>query len=307
MKKLVLFAVALAAGASSPAWAADLVQKAPAPAPAVVAPPPAWGIAFGGVIMSDYNFRGISQSNNGPSAGAYFEPQFNAPFGTIYVGLAGYAIEWPSSPDYAFTDPSAEIDIYGGWRNTWGAFSLDLGAIYYHYPSEQFNGATTDSDFYEFYAKAAYAVTPAFTIGGNLFYTPDLLNYSESFATFGVDADASAFYVSGTAKWVTPWTWGDLGAYVSGELGYWSIDDSGFVDPAFGLVDPTDPSYTYYNIGLAFTYKAITLDLRYHGTDQDARDCRTFLLTLPGNRANTWCDDAVIASLKFDSTVNALK
>ena len=306
MKKVVLSAVALAASVA-PALAADVVTRAPA-APAVAAPVAVspWDIAFGGVIMSDYNFRGVSQSNRGPSAGAYFEPQFNTGFGTLYVGLAGYAIEWPSTtnPPYGFTDPSAEIDIYGGWRNTWGAFSLDLGLIYYYYPQEIFNGFTRDSDFLEIYAKGAYAITPAFTVGANAFYTPDLLNYSETFKAVGVNADAEGLYASLTAKWVTPWTYGDLGAYVSGELGHWWIDDAGFAAPRVGAADP---SYTYYNVGLAFTYKAVTLDLRYHGTDQSPRDCRNFLVVSAPNRASDWCDDTFIASLKFDTTLAALK
>jgi uncharacterized protein (TIGR02001 family) len=271
---------------------------------AAPAAPPPFDIAFGGVVMSDYNFRGVSQSNRGPSGGAYFEPQFNTGFGTWYAGLAAYAIEWPSSivPPYGFTDPSAEVDIYGGWRNTWGAFSLDLGVIYYLYPKEIFNGFTNDSDFVEFYAKAAYALNPALTIGGNIFYTPDLLNYSQTFKTVGIAADADALYASLTAKWVTPWTSGDLGAYVSGELGHWWINDAGWIRG--GL---TDPSYTYYNAGIAFTYKAITLDLRYHGTNQSVRDCNNFLLVGRGNASSDWCDDTFIVSLKVDSSISAVK
>ena len=305
MKKVVLSVVALAALAT-PALAADVVKKAAPVAVAAPAGPPPFDIAIGGVVMSDYNFRGVSQSNRGPSAGAYFEPQFNTGFGTWYVGLAGYAIEWPSTstpPDvYGFTDPTAEIDFYGGWRNSWGAFSLDLGAIYYYYPKEIFNLFTNDSDFWEVYAKASYAVNPALTIGGNIFYTPDLLNYGETFATGGISADASAVYASLTAKWVTPWTVGDLGAYVSGELGHWWIDDKGWL--AFGL---TDPSYTYYNVGLALTYRAVTLDLRYHGTSQSVGDCNNFLLVSAGNSSSNWCNDAYIASIKFDTTIMALK
>jgi uncharacterized protein (TIGR02001 family) len=299
MRKVVLSAVALAASVA-PAFAADLVTKAPAPV--VAAAPSPWDIAFGGGVQTDYNFRGISQSNKGPSANAYFEPQLNTSFGTLYVGLAGWAIDWPSSPTYGFTDPSAEIDLYGGWRNTWGAFSLDLGAIYYYYPKEIFNGFTNNSDYFEIYGKGAYAVTPALTVGANLFYTPDLLNYSETFASAGVNADAGALYVSGTAKWVTPWTYGDLGAYLSGELGHWFIDDKGFKATGFD-----DPSYTYWNAGLAFTYKAVTLDLRYHGTDQSVAECRSFLLVSPGNPAGSWCDDTFIATIKFDTTLMALK
>src|SRR5688572_26019724 len=132
MKKVVWSVVALAASVA-PALAADLVNKAPAAVAAPVAVSP-WDIAFGGVIMSDYNFRGVSQSNKGPSAGAYFEGQYNTgAYGTWYLGIAGYGINWPSGSGYGFTDPSAEIDFFGGWRNTYGKASVDIGLIYYYY------------------------------------------------------------------------------------------------------------------------------------------------------------------------------
>jgi uncharacterized protein (TIGR02001 family) len=299
MRALVL-SVAAACGLAAPAFAADVI--APTKAPIVAAPAtPVWDIAFGGVIMSDYNFRGISQSNRGASAGAYVEPQFNTAFGTLYLGIAGWGIDWPSSPAFGFTDPSAEIDLYGGWRRTFGALSVDLGFIYYYYPKETFNGFTNDSDFWEVYAKLGYAITPDLTVGANVFYTPDLLNYSRSFAATG-GQDASAVYASGTLKWVLPWKVGDLGAYVSGELGRWWIDDAGFIAAGFA-----DPSYTYWNAGLAFTYKAITIDLRYHGTDQNRTECGNFLLVGPANQATRWCSDTFIASLKFDTTLTALR
>jgi uncharacterized protein (TIGR02001 family) len=297
MKKIVL-SVVFAAALALPAAAADLPRKVASPPPPPPPGPPVFDIAFGGIIMSDYNFRGVSQSNKGPSAGAYVEPQFNTPIGTLYVGLAGYAINWPSGFAYGFTDPSAEIDFYGGWRGSFGPFSLDLGAIYYYYPKEIFNGFTSDSDFWEVYAKAGFAITPDLSIGGNVFYTPDLLNYSASFAAAEVDA----VYASATAKWVLPWKAGDLGAFISGEVGHWWIDDANWV--AVGL---SDPSYTYYNVGIAFTFKALTLDLRYHGTDQNVQDCANFLLVSVGNSSNNWCDDTFIVALKFDTTLNALK
>jgi uncharacterized protein (TIGR02001 family) len=270
------------------------VKAAPAPAP--VSSP--FDMAVGAAVMSDYNFRGVSQSNRGPSAGAYFEPQFNTGFGTLYVGLAGWAIDWPGEASYGFTDPSAEIDLYGGWRKAWGPLSIDLGAIYYYYPKETFNGFTTDSDFYEIYAKAGYEVASGLTVGANVFYTPDLLNYSESFAAGDVDA----VYGSATGKWVLPWTTGPVGAYISGELGHWWIDDGNWSAAGLG-----DPSYTYWNAGIAFTYKAITLDLRYHGTDQSVQDCANFLLVSVGNASNDWCNDTFIATLKFDTSLSALQ
>jgi uncharacterized protein (TIGR02001 family) len=297
MKKLLVTAALFAGLAAASASAADLkmITKAPPPAPA-----PAWDIAFGGSVSSDYNFRGVSQSNRGPSGGAYFEPQLTVPFGQLYVGLAGWAIDWPFN--YGFTDPSAEIDFYGGWRGTFGKFSLDLGAIYYYYPREQFTGLTAQSDFWEFYAKGGYAITDSLSVGANVFYTPDLLHYSTTFTALGVPNTPDAVYGSVTGKWVLPWKAGDLGAFVSGELGHWWINNNGFI--AAGLVDP---SYTYWNAGLAFTYKAITVDLRYHGNDMSVAQCGSFLLTGVPNPANSWCDDRFVASLKFDTSLNALK
>src|ERR1700751_423432 len=57
MKKVVLLATALAMISGS-ALAADLPVKANAPAPAPFDP---WDVAFGGALMSDYIFRGITQ------------------------------------------------------------------------------------------------------------------------------------------------------------------------------------------------------------------------------------------------------
>src|SRR3954471_15362217 len=100
MKKIVLSMVAVSALASS-ALAADMVVKAP------VAPPPnPWDIAFGGAVMSDYNFRGISQSNRKPSVNAYFEPRYNINESLqLYAGVGGYSIAFPNNA-------AAEIDFY---------------------------------------------------------------------------------------------------------------------------------------------------------------------------------------------------
>src|SRR5262245_63174870 len=72
MKKLVIAMVAAGVMAATSALAADMPVKAQ-PAPPPVSP---WDIAFGGALMTDYNFRGISQSDRGPSATAYVETSY---------------------------------------------------------------------------------------------------------------------------------------------------------------------------------------------------------------------------------------
>ena len=302
-KAMILGAGSLALLLAGPALAADMPTKAPK-AEAAPPPPPPFDIAFGAAVSNDYNFRGVSQSNRRWSGGGYVEPQWNGKFGQIYLGVAGWRIDWPSTPAYAFTDPSAEIDFYGGWRNTYGKYSIDLGFIYYYYPSETFNGLTRQSDFWEIYSKSSYALTPDLTIGWNSYFTPDLLHYSTSIAASGATGKARASYASLTGKYVLPWKQGDWGSYVSGELGHWWIKDNGFLASAPGVY--VDPSYTYWNAGLSVTYKIWTLDLRYHGNDMSVAQCATFLFSAVGNPSNKWCNDAYIATLKVDTTMSAL-
>src|SRR5207247_151758 len=61
MKKFTLAAVAALAFSAAPAFAADMPVKA-----VKAAAPPAWDIAFGSAIASDYIWRGITQSNHKP-------------------------------------------------------------------------------------------------------------------------------------------------------------------------------------------------------------------------------------------------
>jgi uncharacterized protein (TIGR02001 family) len=318
MKKFVLPAAMAFALVSAPAVAADLKGRVITKAPVVAAPPNPWDIAWGGAVMSDYNFRGISQSDRGPSATAYFEPRYNVSKDLqFYVGVAGSAVKLP-------TDPSAEIDFYGGVRPTFGPLALDLGFIYYYYPRErQVDGinvfppaanpaATTlaNTDFWEVYAKATYTFNDQFSVGGNVYYSPSWLN-----------TGASGTYASGTFKWVTPWKWGDVGVYISGELGHYWIGTMDFNPIAYAI--PFDfPDYTTWNIGLAFTYKVFTLDLRYYDTDLSKTNC--YLLTtdqtsnvgIPGGTGpfnnpfgarSKWCDPAFVAKLSFDMTLDSLK
>src|ERR1700736_5651049 len=132
MKKLVLAAAVLAMTAGS-AFAADMAVKA------MKAPPPApfdpWDVAFGSAIMSDYVFRGVTQSNHKPSVAAYFEPRYNVNKDLqLYIGASGESISFPNRA-------AAEIDIYGGVRPTVGMFAFDFGVWGYLYPGGQCFGA----------------------------------------------------------------------------------------------------------------------------------------------------------------------
>jgi uncharacterized protein (TIGR02001 family) len=294
MRKIGLTAI-LGAGAfalalSGQALAADMPVKA-APAPAA----PDWDIAFGGGIMSDYIFRGITQSNHGPSATAYFEPHYKE----FYVGIAGSGIDWPSGGSYALNAPTAEVDLYGGWRPVVGKWSFDLGYIYYLYPnsvSSVPNGGYT-SDFGEAYAKATYAFTDAFSMGGSIYYSPNLLNYHGSSEYYEVNAK----YVLASSYFAKDW-----GAYVSGAYGWWNVQKNTRPTVNGALAAFAIPSYTTWNAGLAITYKVFTLDLRYSDTNLSdtvgPKSCASFWNG--GSSTLGWCRPAFAAKLAFDLLAN---
>ncbi len=317
MKKLVLSIAALVACAA-PALAADMVTKGKkAVTPIYVSP---WDIAFGGALASDYNFRGISQSDRGPSVSAYFEPRYNInPNWQLYAGIAGASVDLPS-------DPSAEIDFYAGVRPTVGPLALDLGFIYYYYPTERAltaamnvipavgNTTLSNTDYWEVYAKATWTVNDAIALGGNVYYSPSWLN-----------SGASGLYTSATAKLTAPATMfrPDWGAYLSGEFGHYAFDRTDLVAGVFVSTTGTGldlPDYNYWNAGLGFTYKVFTLDLRYHDTNLSKAECNA-LTSDPGASLGTtvtinnfttagrsnWCDSAFVAKLSFDTSLLALK
>jgi hypothetical protein len=320
------FASTVAAGllalSCTAAFGADMMpRKAVAPPPP---PPSPWDIAFGASGASDYIWRGITQSNHKPSVTAYTELRYNfSPALQVYGGMAGNSISFPNRA-------AGEFDFFGGFRPTFGPIALDFGAQYYYYPGGtcyggQFatadclaalpngNYAKKDWSFWEVYSKGVWTINDQWALGYNVFGTSNILN-----------TGASGTYVSGTLKYTAPTTmaFNSIGWYVSGEFGeqFLGTSDSfyGFV-PGFGAGVPY-ADYATWNVGLGFTWKVFTLDLRYSGTDLSKADCNVYTsdhtatfspanvtATNPGGMGSKWCDARFVAKLSFDMTLGALK
>ena len=106
MKKVAVLAMLAFTASTAAGFTADLKAAPPAP------PPNPWDFAFGSGLMSDYNFRGISQSAHKPSVAAYFEPRYNITSSLqAYAGVAGESIDFPNRA-------AMELDVYGGIRPT---------------------------------------------------------------------------------------------------------------------------------------------------------------------------------------------
>jgi uncharacterized protein (TIGR02001 family) len=311
MKKIVASLVAAAALCASPAFAADMMPVKARPAPPPASP---WDVAFGAALMSDYNFRGISQSDRGASVTAYSELRYNVNDNLqFYIASQYYAVNLP-------THPSCECDFYGGVRPTIGAFAFDFGAIYYHYPRERQVFLTTatsmtptfvttpfiwtlrDTDFWEVYGKVTWEIMKdRFAVGANVYYSPSWLN-----------SDADGTFASVTAKVTMP-SFNlalagnkEIGWYVSGEFGHYWLGTS---NALLGTVNY--PDYATWNVGIAFTHKVFTLDLRYYDTDLTKQECFTNTGDLRGLTGGTnpagqskWCNATFIAAAKFDLTAS---
>jgi hypothetical protein len=266
--------------------------------------------------MSDYNFRGISQSNRGPSVTAYSETRYNVNSNwQLYAGTQYWAVTLP-------TNPTCECDLFAGIRPTLGPVAFDFGAIYYWYPKERQhatgvvppapfptypNGNTTlkNTDYWEVYGKANWEVMKdRFWIGGNVYYSPSWLNTGAA----GTYASATA-KVQGTPVKVSLGLLDEIGWYVSGEFGHYWFGTTNFVPVVFAPAIAL-PDYNTWNVGVAFTWKVATLDLRYYDTDLSKLNCNVLtgdpnaLVTAAGN-VSKWCGAAFIAAFKVDLTAMA--
>jgi uncharacterized protein (TIGR02001 family) len=283
--KLMASSVVLLASAFT-AQAADLPsKKAPVMAPVAVSP---WDFAVGGGLTTDYIFRGISQSNRSFSVNASGELRYNFnDTWQAYAGVAGESIKLTAVD----TGPNMELDVFGGLRGTWGAFSADLGAIGYLYPGVSTPTPNlifpTNPSYVEVYGKGAYNLTDWLSIGANVFYSPNFLDFG-----------TSGTYVSGTAKA----TWGDFS--ISGEVGHQFL---GTTDLTHGLIKL--PDYTYYNVGASYAYKFVTLDLRFHDTSLSKTSCA--MITGPSSFStptqSKYCSATVVGTISFALTGKDLK
>jgi hypothetical protein len=164
-----------------------------------------------------------------------------------------------------------------------------------------------DVSFFEGYAKVNYTINDNWQFGLNEYYSPNFLN-----------TGAWGDYASITGKYTAPSTiFGSsgIGMYISGEFGRQWLGTS---DSFYGVTQfPNGIKYADYdtwNIGIGFTYKVFTLDLRYSDTDLSKGNCSAFTSSFdasgttnvtsinPGGTGSNWCGATGIAKLSADLT-----
>lgn len=222
MRFVTLSAILLAGMAAVPA----LAQEEPAP-PITV--------SGGATVVSDYRFRGISQTDK------RFAIQ-----GTLTVSHESgfYISTWGSSiDDYVAAGGDQEIDLIAGFKKTIDGTTFDVGGLYYYYPGS--GGATTD--FIEPYASVTHTFGPA-TAKAGLAYAP------KQHALASVNNRDDNLYVYGELSGAIP----DTGFSILGHLGY-SHGRSFLTNGLKGYVD--------WNLGVTYTWKNLSFGATYVDTD----------------------------------------
>ena len=194
-------------------------------------------------LYSEYVFRGIANSNEGPAVQGGFDYTHSAGF---YAGVWASNIEFGGSA--ASATAAVEVDFYAGYTATFSTgIGWDVGMIYYAYPSQN-EDVDADYNYYEGYGKLNYSwaglkFTPSLEVG--LYYSPKY---------FG--EDGAAVYTYGTLGATLAF---DFAPYIT--LGYQYVAG----DHSSG---PAGFDYVHYALGMSKTIGIFTADLSW----QDARD-----------------------------------
>jgi uncharacterized protein (TIGR02001 family) len=214
----------LAAGTPPPAAATDLGQG--------------FAINGGATLVSDYRFRGISQTDRRFAVQGTFTLSHSSGF---------YATVWGSSIDnYIAAESDQEIDLIGGWHHTWNGTTIDVGILYYYYPGAEALIAGYDSDFVEPYVSIAHAFGPV-TAKATANYAP-----SQSALSIG-NGNEDNLYLAGDLSAAIPHTALTLSAHLGHSFG-----------PSYLTIGK---GYTDWNVGAAYAVGPLTLGVQYVDTD----------------------------------------
>ncbi len=213
MKKSIL-------GALAPTLAAVAITSMPAISHA--------DLAFNVGAVSDYRYRGISQTRLKPAV----QGGVDYSNGGFYLGTWASTIKWIKD---AGGDADLEIDIYGGYKYELAkGTTLDVGVLTYQYPS---NKLATSANTTEVYAGLTFGIFTAKYSHG----VTNLFGFTDSKSSSYLDLSAAVDLGDGMT--LTP------------HVGYQKVANNGTY------------SYTDYSLTFAKDIKGLILSAALVGTD----------------------------------------
>ena len=257
-------------------------------------------------IATEYVFRGISQTKEGPA----IQGGYDLTCGIFYAGVWASNLDWGGTALYN-TGPivgsgnsavaNIEMDWYLGIKPVTGRITWDLGVIYYSYPNSArlgFNGAAIgfdgpvlpavtkrDYSYLELKVGASAEIWKDGTVGVTVFYSPEYqyeagnvwtteASFSQVFPKF------SALHREWTPTLQRP-----------ARLAEATSDKAVYINNVTGDSD----SYLYWNVGLTLGFlEKWSIDVRYWDTNIDKApsfgSCSVDLFS---------CDQRIVGTLKF--------
>ena len=263
MKKTALATVAVLALAAGHTIA--FADDAPAAPAAAASAPDASPITYNIGVVSDYRYRGISQSKMKPALQGGID-YANGPF---YVGTWASTISWvkdsmtsynhaqeaatPPGPTVDEKGAPVEWDLYGGTKGDIikDTLSYDVGVLAYVYLGQEFHKiGLSNPDTGEFYAALTYGV---FTGKVSISATP----------LFGVPKSKGSQYYDLSANF-------DLGS------GFTLTPDVAYQAITGSVAKAADLSYGAYSLTLGKDFgKGISASLQVVATDAKKEDYQT--------------------------------
>ena len=195
-------------------------------------------------LVTDYLYRGISQTGQKPAIQGGFDYARSNGF---YAGAWGSNISWLSDAGVAAT-ASLELDTYFGFKNSFATdFIYDVGFLRYNYPGTYVAGATKgDTD--EIYGLIGYKWITA--------------KYSYALGdTFGVPDARGSSYFDLSASYAIPDTGVTLGAH------YGKQTYQGSSAKYNAAIVAGTPTYTDYKLGATKDFSGYLLGLAYSKTN----------------------------------------
>ncbi|MCA0392636.1 MAG: TorF family putative porin [Proteobacteria bacterium] len=179
-------------------------------------------------VVSDYLFRGITQTDEKPALQAGVTYTHDSGF---YVGAWGSSISWLSDAD---PDVSSQVELDGflGYAGAFGEsdFGYDVGVNYYWYPGS-YPAGFNDADTAEVYVGLTYK----FLSAKYWYAVTDLFGIPDSDGSTNLDLSASHEFApgwKGTAAVGKQWVKGVGG---TGTYAFWKVGVDKSFDNGFGV------------------------------------------------------------------------
>ena len=191
-------------------------------------------------LVSDYKFRGISQSNDNPALQGGFDLGFD---NGIYIGTWASSVDFDVSSADGGLNGSLELDYYVGWASDIGdsGFGIDVGYLYYDYPGDD----GLEGDYQELYGSLSWN-----DLAIGVAYSDDYYAETDTFWYYYAD------YSLGINDMFT----------IDFHVGYNDVEKNG------GFLSSDEDSFIDYSVGVTASWLAVDWTLAYVGTDLDEED-----------------------------------